>query len=190
MKIRFNLQPWREEQRIAQQKRFIAITAVVVIALLALCGLNYYLEKSYIDDQQEAITILQSDITSLQSAKKEVEDTQALIAEINKQITSIEDLQSQREIALKLMDYLAKATPDDVFLNSVDFDGEKIVIRGISENDAGVASFMRAIEDSGFLTSPKFDGLESAKTTNRYVVPDESEIKSFTVFSYLAKEGV
>lgn len=190
MKTRFNLQPWREERRIVQQKRFIGITAVIVIALLALCGLNYYLEKSYINSQQEAIAILKSDISSLQSAKNEVEDTQALIAEINKQILSIETLQSQRDIALKLMDYLAKATPETVFLNSVDFDGEKLVVRGISENDAGVASFMRALGKSGFLTPPEFDGLESAKTTNRYVVPDESEIKSFAVFSYLAKEGV
>lgn len=70
MKTRFNLQPWREAQRQAKQKKFITTTAIIAIAAIAVLGFNYYIESNYIDDQNSAQSYLQQEVAGLQSAKK------------------------------------------------------------------------------------------------------------------------
>lgn len=187
MNIRFNLQPWREAHRQAQQKTFIGVTAVIIIAAAAILGLNYYAETNYIEEQNTAKNKLQNEIDTLQNAQQKVESTKKLIEEINKQIASIEVLQNQRGTVLKLLDHLANETPKSVFLNQVQFDGNQLVINGVAENDNGVADFMRTLQTHDLLTTAVLRGIQSANSTGRYVVPQDSEIKSFTVVVNLTK---
>ena len=192
MNYRFNLQPWREAARQKQKKNFIAATSLVFLLTIGFVGFNYYLEQSYIDEQERTKSYLQSQIAQLQSAKKQVEDIKVLIEETNKQIQAIELLQAQRGTALKILDYLASKTPEQVFLNHVAFDGSKLEIEGIAENDRGVADFMRILQANELLSTAILSGggIQSAQSTNRYEVNPNSETKSFSVAASLkAYEG-
>lgn len=192
MSYRFNLQPWREIARQKKKKNFIAITSLVFLLIVAFVGFNYYVETSYIDEQGRTKNYLNNQIAQLQSAKKQVDDIKVLIDETNKQIQAIELLQSQRGTALTILDYLAINLPSEVFLNHIVFDGTKLEIEGVAENDAGVASFMRILESNEFFNSVTLDhdGIQTAQSTSRYEVNPESETKSFTVAATLnAYEG-
>ncbi|MBV7434660.1 PilN domain-containing protein [Cardiobacteriaceae bacterium TAE3-ERU3] len=191
MIIRFNLQPWREVARQKQKKNFIAVTVGVFLLTAAFIGLNYYVEQNYIDEQEQTKDYLKNQIAQLQSAKKQVDSIKLLIDEINKQIQAIELLQSQRGTALKIMDYLAKNTPSEVFLNHISFDGAELEIEGVAENDAGVADFMRILQSNELLNTVTLrgGGIQTAKSTARYEVNPNSETKSFNVAASLKAYG-
>lgn len=192
MKYRFNLQPWRAQIREQKKKHFIATTAAVFLLGLGFVGLNYYVEQNHIDEQNRTKNYLKAEIAKLQSAKKEVEDIKLLIDETNKQIQAIELLQAQRGTALKILDYLAQKTPEEVFLNRIVFDGSLLEIEGVAENDSGVADFMRILQSNALLSTATLrgGGIQAAQSTSRYDVHPSSETKSFTVAaSVKAYEG-
>ena len=107
MTRRFNLQPWRAELREAQKKQFTNLTAVIVVAALAVCGIYWFLEQGYLDKQQEAISHIDSEIKSLENAKKEVEKVGKFNQEVLRQIQTIQHLQSDRGLTLQMFDYIS-----------------------------------------------------------------------------------
>src|SRR4051794_30360296 len=99
---RINLLPWRAELRQKRKKEFlVALMGTIVIA-----GLLIYVSKltvqSWIADQQERNAILKNEI-----------------AELDKQITAIRGLESQRERLLarmEVIDQLQRSRPEVVHL--------------------------------------------------------------------------
>ncbi|UJF25108.1 PilN domain-containing protein [Suttonella sp. R2A3] len=186
MKTRFNLLPWREKKRAEQQQRFVGITVFVGLICAAIWGYNYFLEKKYIEQQNDTIAMLTSDIQGFERAKKEVEEIKSLVGDINKQITTISALSVKREVVVDTLAFIANNTPEEIFLNSISFNGQILTIDGVAKNDAEIANFMRKMKGLEFFTEPRLRGINAAKSSSRYTVPEESEIKTFTIVIYLA----
>lgn len=181
MSRKFNLQPWRAAKRETQRKEFITITLALFILAALLCGFSYWMEKQYLEKQQQGMSLLRSDIEQFKVAKAEVEKIKKLNDELNLQIDTIQKLQDQRGLAVAMLDHLARYTPDNVFVTNLNFLGDTITIQGVAENEPGVSAFMREMHKFNAFSVPVLVGIDEAKSTPVYNVASGSEVKTFTV---------
>lgn len=181
MSRKFNLQPWRAAKREAQRKEFVTITLALVVLAALVCGVNYWLEKQYVQKQQEGIALLKSEIAQFKRAEQEVKKIKALNDELNLQISTIQQLQDQRGLAVAMLDHLARFTPDNVFLTDLEFQGNNITIQGVAENEPGVSAFMREMNKFNSFAVSELIRIDEAKPTPIYNVAAGSEVRTFTV---------
>jgi type IV pilus biogenesis protein pilN len=104
MARKFNLQPWREQRREEQRKSFIYATVGIIAICAAALGADYWLQTNYLEQQQAAISRLESDIAKLATAKKEVERLRKLNEQVNQQIDVIQALQAERGFVTEMLD--------------------------------------------------------------------------------------
>lgn len=178
---KFNLQPWRAKRRKQQKEQFTIATATVAFVALALAGLNYFSEKKYIEKQENATQILQSEISNFQKAKKQVELIQKLNKELNIQIDTIENLQKKRAFAVAMLDHVAQHTSEDVFLTRLSYDGDKVTILGVAENESSVANFLRQLALFDHFKVPVLTGMNVAVSNPVYQVAEDTEVRIFSV---------
>lgn len=181
MARKFNLQPWRAELRTKQKKDFMTATAVVFLVAAGLCGGYWYFKNQYLESQNRAISLLDNNIAELKKTEAEVNKMKALNEEVLKQILVIQGLQNQRSLSVEILDYLAINTPKSVFLDSISYKQGQITITGTAENDMGVSSFIRVLNDFKHFSIVRLVDMQKAKTGNRYAVTDETAVRVFTL---------
>jgi len=69
----------------------------------------------------------------------------------------IEELQSNRPAIVHLLDELANIIPQGMYIEKLEQKGNKITIEGTAQSNARVSAFMRALEDSPWLSKPSLD---------------------------------
>ena len=112
------------------------------------------------------------------------------------QIEVIQGLQAQRGLVTEMLDYVAKNTPETIFLRSVDYqagqvgqDG-KVAIRGVAMNDSAVAQFIRNMEKFSYF-SPPADVERITGTVGdgkSFSVSPGSEVKEFVIHVKVKRE--
>lgn len=194
MAKKFNLQPWRERLRAEQKKTFTNITVILVILLIGLVFFDKYNQDNYVVQQYNSIETLKGEIEGLKRTQEEIDRLKKLNEEVQTQVNAINVLQGQRGFVVELMDFIAKNTPDSVFLTTVEYGNSKsegskpgdkeVVIEGIAENSSGVSEFMRAMAKWDRLGEARLDrrGIYTAHSTAAYSVDaDNPEIKGFKI---------
>jgi type IV pilus assembly protein PilN len=159
-----NLLPWREERRAERKKEFL--TALLVVALLA--GLSLFITDQIINGeisyQQRRNAYLQENIAELDKQVAEIRDLQKRRNELIERMQIIQDLQGNRPIIVRIMDQLVRTVPDGLFYTSVVSSAGKITIEGVAESNNRVSSLMRRLEASDWLQEPNLDAVRAAPT--------------------------
>ena len=181
MARKLNLQPWREQRREEQRKSFIYATVGIIAICAAALGADYWLQTNYLEQQQAAISRLESDIAKLATAKKEVERLRKLNEQVNQQIDVIQALQAERGFVTEMLDYIAQNTPETVFLDSIDYKSGKVIVTGVASSDGGVAQFIRNMDKFQYFSKVALDNIKAAVGNESFKVPSDSEVKQFTI---------
>ena len=158
---RINLLPWRAERRKQRQKEFgIMLGATAIGALVLAMGINMYY-GAQVDGQNERNAYLQQQID-------EVDKNIAEIAELNKTKSRllarkevIEKLQASRSQMVHLFDSLVRTIPDGVVLTSIKQDDQQLTLEGRSQSNARVSTYLRNLENSGWMTDPQLSIIEA-----------------------------
>jgi type IV pilus assembly protein PilN len=167
--IRINLLPHREEKRKAKRQQFYALIGLISVLAGLIVFVGYSLISGWVAAQEEKNAFLKKEIAVLDKQIDQIkelkEKTQALLA--RKQI--IESLQRDRAEAVRLLNELAKQTPEGIYLRSVKQDGQKIALGGYAQSNTRVSALMRNIEASPWLEKPQLIEIKSASLANRRV---------------------
>ena len=167
--IRINLLPHREEKRKAKRQQFYALIGLISVLAGLIVFVGYSLISGWVASQEEKNAFLKKEIAVLDKQIDQIkelkEKTQALLA--RKQI--IESLQRDRAEAVRLLNELAKQTPEGIYLRSVKQDGQKIALGGYAQSNTRVSALMRNIEASPWLEKPQLIEIKSASLANRRV---------------------
>ena len=167
--IRINLLPHREEKRKAKRQQFYALIGLISVLAGLIVFVGYSLISGWVASQEEKNAFLKKEIAVLDKQIDQIkelkEKTQALLA--RKQI--IESLQRDRAEAVRLLNELAKQTPEGIYLRSVKQDGQKIDLGGYAQSNTRVSALMRNIEASPWLEKPQLIEIKSASLANRRV---------------------
>lgn len=155
---KINLLPWREELR-KEQNRIFAISCAVPVGVGVIVLIFFHLLISQmVDSKKIDETYLNQELDLNKSLIKEVEGIDTKKKELLDRVSIIQTLQSTRVYLVRLLDALAKYTPDDVVLFSVSQTNKDVTIVGRSGSNNSISLFMRSLD--------RLDWVESTKLTD------------------------
>jgi type IV pilus assembly protein PilN len=162
---RINLLPWREAALARRRVEFgIAAGAALGVTLLA-AVLTHIQIEGQIGHQQARNQLLEAEIARLNRQIKEINDLEKVKADLLARMDIIQQLQSSRPEIVRLFDELVVAIPDGVYLTKLDQEGRAVVVEGRAQSNARVSAFMRSIEASEWIGSPRLLLIENKDKT-------------------------
>ena len=148
---RINLLPWRDDRRQIRKREFWTQMAVAAgISAVAVYGGMMFMD-SQLESQQGRNTYLTQQIAELDKKIVEIKDLESRRAKLLKKKEIIENLQADRALTVHLFEQLAKTIPDGVVLSSVKQSADSIQLDGKVQSESRVAQYMRNLDDSPFL---------------------------------------
>ena len=158
---RINLIPWREAERKRKRQEFGVGALGALVAAGAIAFLVNLQMGAAIDNQNERNQYLNEEI-----AKLDKQITKILALEQQKQrlrarIQVIEQLERSRPEIVHVFDQLVRTIPDGVSLTGLKQTDRKLQLKGLAQSSTRVASYMRNIDASEWLTDPSLDILET-----------------------------
>ncbi len=161
--VRINLLPWREERRKQRQQQFYmlmggAVGAGVLASLLIWSYLN-----GQVSGQQDRNAFLEGEIKKVEAQIKDIEELEAKHAALLARKEVIEKLQGDRYKMVHLFDALMRTVPDGLVLTGLKQEGERMTLEGRAQSNARVASYMRNLENAGWMKSPQVTVIEASQ---------------------------
>ena len=158
---RINLIPWRETERKRKRQEFGvgALGAVILAGLIAL--LVKFQMDAAIDTQNERNQYLNQEIAKLDKQITEILALEQQKQRLRARIQVIEQLERSRPEIVHVFDQLVRTIPDGINLVSLKQTDRKLQMKGLAQSSTRVASYMRNIDASEWLTDPSLDILET-----------------------------
>jgi len=176
---RINLLPWREELRMQRRNQFYAALGGAVViggVLLLITNMTF---NSVIDHQKERNSLLQSEIADLDKRIEDIIDLEEKKDRLLARMDIIEQLQRSRPGIVHLFEELVRALPDGVHLTTIRQTGSRLEISGLAESNTRVSAFMRNIDKSEWLSNPDLEVVE-VRSDRR---AEGTRASEFTVFA-------
>ena len=158
---RINLLPWRAERRKQRQKEFatmVGFSALLAVAFSFLI-ISYY--NGQISGQNERNAFLKDQIAQVDKQINEIKSLDEKKGKLLARKDVIEQLQANRSKMVHLFDSLVRTIPDGVVLTSVKQTGDKLTLQGRSQSNARVSTYMRQLDDAGWMSKPELSIIEA-----------------------------
>lgn len=158
---RINLLPWRAERRKQRQKEFVTMLGFSAAAALLVSFLIVMYYNGQIEGQQNRNNYLRDQIKLVDAQIKEIEQLDKKKANLLARKQVIEELQASRSQMVHLFDQLVRTIPEGVKLNSIAQSGQSLTLTGQAQSNARVSSYMRNLEESGWMANPDLSIIEA-----------------------------
>ena len=163
---RINLLPWREAERKRKRQEFgVGALGALMLAAVVYLVVNWQMQSA-IDEQTSRNDYLNGQIKELDKQIAEILDLEQQKARLQARIQVIEQLELSRPEIVHVFDQLVRTTPDGIYLTSVKQTDRKIELKGFAQSSTRVASYMRNIDSSEWLTDPALQILETKGATD------------------------
>ena len=162
-----NLLPWREEQRQEQTRQFATVTVLSMVLTSAIIFVVHVTFNNQIDHQIYRNQIIQDEITRLDEALKQIQALEQTKEELLARMDIIQSLQQQRPQIVHLFDDFVRTVPEGIFLTNIKQDANQLTIKGVAESNGRVSAYMRNIDSSEWMGTPKLKVIETRKGTLR-----------------------
>lgn len=154
--ILINLLPYREEKRKRRKTAFFAGLGLAALVGLGLAFAIYVLLQHLSSEQQRRNQYLSTEIERLDNQIKDIANLRSEIDALNSRQRAVEDLQTDRNTPVQLLNALAQHTPEGVYLTAIRQTDKVVTINGIAQTNERVAEFLRSISrNSEWLDRPE-----------------------------------
>lgn len=146
--VRINLLPHREEKRKQRKAAFfqlLALSALVGLAIVVAIG-GFIAAK--ISNQTQRNNFIKAENVKLDEQIKEIATLKQEIDSLRARQQAVEDLQSDRNQPVYLMDELVKQVPEGAYLRSFKQDGQRVVISGYAQSNERVSELLRNVSNN------------------------------------------
>lgn len=158
---RINLVPWREAERKRKRQEFgVAFVAALLVAGLLAFVVSWQMQSA-IDGQTARNEYLKGEIATLDKQIAEILDLEKRKEALRARINVIEQLERSRPEIVHVFDQVVRTLPDGIYLTSIKQTERKLQVKGVAQSSTRVASYMRNIDASEWLTDPSLDILET-----------------------------
>ena len=137
-----------------------------LIAVVLSFGIVKYFDM-LIGTQNARNARLTTEIAALEEQIKEIDALDKKKAELLARKAVIEQLQANRSQMVHLFDELVRTIPDGVRLNSIKQAGTQLTLDGVAQSNARVSSYMRAIEQSTWMSKPELSIIEARANADK-----------------------
>ena len=162
-----NLLPWREEQRQEQTRQFATVTALSLALTGAIIFLVHVTFDNQIEHQKLRNKMLQDEITTLDEALEQINTLEDKKEQLLARMDIIQSLQQQRPQIVHLFDDFVRTVPEGIYLTEIKQNGSELTIEGVAESNGRVSAYMRNIDNSEWMSTPKLKVIETKKGTLR-----------------------
>lgn len=168
--ILINLLPHREEKRQARKRSFFLGLGVAAVGGALIVGLWYSVLQQMTVAQQLRNTFLKSEITRLETQIKDIAMLRTEIEALKARQRAVEDLQTNRNVPVYLLDELVRQTPEGIYLTAIRQSEGVVTVVGVAQTNERVSEFLRNTQyNSKWLERPELIEIKavSVQTTNR-----------------------
>ena len=162
-----NLLPWREEQRQEQTRQFATITVLSMALTGAIIFLVHVTFNNQIDHQKFRNKLLTDEIATLDASLKQIDELEETKEQLLARMDVIQSLQQRRPQIVHLFDDFVRTVPEGIFLTTIKQSGDQLTIQGVAESNGRVSAYMRNIDTSDWMATPKLKVIETRKGTLR-----------------------
>jgi len=162
-----NLLPWREELRKQKQQQFAVVAAGTAILGGLLVLLAHIQMDGLIEQQNQRNKFMDTQIAELDKKIAKIKDLEKTKTALLARMDIIQQLQHSRPQSVHLMDQLVYTLPDGVYLNKITQKGNALTLSGIAQSNARVSAYMRNIDNSKWMNQPKLDVIETKDDDHR-----------------------
>jgi type IV pilus assembly protein PilN len=154
--ILINLLPHREEKRQRRKAAYFTGLALGAVAGLLVAGLWYGVLEQMKSAQIERNAFLGAEIKKLEAEIKDIANLRAEIDALKARQKAVEDLQTNRNIPVHLLNELVKQTPEGIYLNAIRQTGRVVSVTGVAQSNERVSEFLRnTLYNSPWLEKPE-----------------------------------
>ena len=168
--ILINLLPHREEKRIARKRAFFVALGIAAAIGAVVVGIWYSLLQQLTSTQQARNAFLKNEIAKLEAQIKDIANLRNEIEALKARQRAVEDLQTNRNIPVYLLDELVKQTPEGIYLTSIKQNGGIVTVAGVAQTNERVSEFLRNAQyNSKWLERPELVEIKAVNmtTTNK-----------------------
>jgi type IV pilus assembly protein PilN len=184
--ILINLLPHREAAKLKRKESFFVSLAASALFGCLLAGLIFVWFQVQITEQQARNTVLRSENARLDSQIKEVATLQKEISGLRSRQEAVEDLQTERNLPVHLMNEIVKQVPDGVFIKSLKQEGSLVSLTGVAQSNERVAEFLRNLSsDNPYVTKPEL--IEIVAGTTALTPKEQRRVSNFVIRIQLKK---
>lgn len=153
--IHINLLDWRAARRERRKQQFgvaagmtAALAAgIVVIGLLAV--------NTALSNQNERNEFLKGQIAEMDRQIKEIQELEKTKADLIARMEVIQQLQKDRSDIVHFFDEMVNILPDGVYVTSVKQQGNKITIDGVAESNGRISTYLKNLDASEWFSDPR-----------------------------------
>jgi type IV pilus assembly protein PilN len=117
---------------------------------------------------------------------KEVATLQKEISGLRARQEAVEDLQTERNLPVHLMNEIVKQVPDGVFIKNLKQEGPLVALTGVAQSNERVAEFLRNLSsDNPFITKPEL--VEIVAGTTALSPKEQRRVSNFVIRVQLKK---
>ena len=161
--ILINLLPHREEKRQRRKTAYFTGLALGAVAGLLVAGLWYGVLEQMKSAQMQRNAYIGAEIKKLEAQIKDIANLRAEIDALQARQKAVEDLQTDRNIPVHLLNELVKQTPEGVYLNAIRQTGNVVAVTGVAQSNERVSEFLRnTLYSSPWLEKPELIEITAA----------------------------
>ena len=178
--ILINLLPHREEKRKRKKIAFFAGLGVAAAVGLGIVGGWYVVVEQLKTAQQDRNQFLQTEIAKLEREIKDIANLKAEIASLTSRQKAVEDLQTDRNLPVNILNELVRQTPEGMYFTAVKQDGQLLSVTGIAQTQERISEFLRnTAYNSEWLVTPEL--IESKATIITGANREQKRLFDFSV---------
>jgi len=146
--IRINLLPHREEKRKQRKQAFLVMLAIAAILGGAIVlGVGVFINNN-ISNQTQRNNFIKAENARLDEQIKEIATLKQEIEALKARQQAVEDLQSDRNQPVYLMDELVKQVPEGIYLRAFKQVGQRVVLNGYAQSNERVSELLRNLSNN------------------------------------------
>ena len=187
--ILINLLPHREATRKRRKEAFQATMVLSALIGLLIIGAVYWWYQMMIEAQQAKNSMLRAEITVLESQIKEIAGLEDEITALRARQKSVEDLQSDRNLPVHMLNELVSQLPDGVYITSIKQEGLAVTMQGTAQSNERVSEMLRNLsEGTPWISKPEL--VEIVARTVNVTPKDQRRAAAFNLRFQLTRASV
>lgn len=185
--ILINLLPHREARRQARKRAFFSTLGLAALVGVGVLVLWYGLLQQMISTQEGRNAFLKGEIGKLDVKIKDIANLKAEIEALKARQNAVENLQTDRNVPVYLLNELVKQTPEGVYLTSLRQQGAVVTLAGKAETNERVSEFLRnTLYNSPWLERPELVEIKAAAPQPGR---DQRKLFDFSMKVYIKQPG-
>lgn len=174
--ILINLLPHREERRKRRKTAFFAGLGVAAVAGVVVVAGWYGVLQQMNSAQQERNAFLNGEIAKLENEIKEIASLRADIEALKARQNAVENLQTDRNVPVYLLNDLVRQTPEGIYLTSIRQTDKVVAVNGVAQTQERVSEMLRNTANaSEWLERPELIEIKTAAPAGGAAAPKDTK---------------